>query len=282
MSNDPEFDKLLVEYIDFYEETCGEEVSEDKYLLDNSDDIISEFIKMFDESLCLGQRERIFWLMSRYGAKNNFKLLIEWINYGLANSSSLEKQDNLGQSQENIIRFLIEKGALKIQNIQKMITVLQRREINGFSDRPRKLLEFHLKRIQQDEIKDMPKGMPEIKEKLEEAFKFMLETDPRTHRQILSASDYKELIDWITFYFTKNFSLPQISMPIKSVNTAKGNVIYTFILFFKTTYPGHRRPDSLFELIKACFQPYSNDKIENLKKTKRPQYYESLNKYGKN
>tara|TARA_R110002050_G_scaffold291316_1_gene445697 strand:+ start:2044 stop:2904 length:861 start_codon:yes stop_codon:yes gene_type:complete len=286
MSEKSEFDELLFQYVEFYEQEQEDVVKEDKYRLDYSPDIISDFVEMLNESLSLRQDARFFWLIFRYGAPNNFKLLLEWVTHELATNKSVEKQDNLGQTQENIICFLIRKGGLKIQDIKNWITVLKRREISGFSDRPRKLLEFHLKRIQTDDINDFgndtPRDEPGIEKKLEEAFKFMLEIDPRTHKQIISALDYEKLIDWMTFYFTNDFSIPQISKPIKSVNTAKGNVIYTFLLFFKSEYPGHVRPDSLFEFIKACFYPYRNDKSENLKKTKKPQYYETVNKYGKN
>jgi hypothetical protein len=37
-------------------------------------------------------------------------------------------------------------------------------------------------------------------------------------------------------------------------------------------------PDSLFELVKACFYEYRSDSVANLKKTKEPQYYSDLNK----
>ncbi|MDN3687243.1 hypothetical protein [Cyclobacterium jeungdonense] len=284
MSEKLEFEELLFKYVDFYEQEQKDVVKEDKDRLENSPDIISDFIEMFNESMSLRQDSRFFWLIIRYGAPNNFKLLLEWLNHELATNKSVEKQDNLGQSQENIIYFLFEKGALKIQHIQEMITVLQRREISGFSDRPRKLLEFHLKRIQTDEIIDIDTSEEEseIKEKVEEAFRFMLKTDPRTNEQILSVLDYEKLIAWVTFYFTNDFSIPKILKPIKSVNTPKGNVIYTFLLFFKIEYPGHRRPDSLFDLIKACFYPYRDDNAVNMRKTSKPQYYGTINKYGKN
>ncbi|WP_439481941.1 hypothetical protein [Cyclobacterium plantarum] len=274
----------MKDFIDFYEETHEEEVNQDKDRLENSGDIISEFINMFNESLRLRKQGKILWLMQNYAVPNNFKLLFEWINDGLAKSQSLERQDNLAQSQENVLKVLFNNDLLQIQDIQNMITVLERREINGHSDRPRKMLEFHLKRIQANEIIDnnTAEDEPGIKEKLEEAFKFMLKTDLRSNEHILSFLDYDRLIEWTTMYFTNDFSLPNISNPIKSVNTSKGNVIYTFLLFFKIEYPGYRRPDSLFDLIKACFYPYRNEKVENMRKTKKPQYYRKLNKYGEN
>ncbi|WP_163377793.1 hypothetical protein [Cyclobacterium sp. SYSU L10401] len=148
MSEKPEFEELLFKYIEFYEQEQKEIVKEDKERLENSPDIISDFIEMFNESMSLRQDSRFFWLIIRYGAPNNFKLLLEWLTHELATNKSVEKQDNLGQSQENIIRFLIEKGVLQTQDIQKMITVLKRREISGYPDRPRKLLEFHLHEIE--------------------------------------------------------------------------------------------------------------------------------------
>ena len=108
------------------------------------------------------------------------------------------------------------------------------------------------------------------------AFGWMTGIDPRKHKVILNEPDFNRLLDWITYYFEHDFSLPEVSAPIKSINTNKGNVVYTFMKFFKDEYPSHTRPDSLFELIKCCFHEYREDKIENLKKTKEPPHYSEL------
>jgi len=121
------------------------------------------------------------------------------------------------------------------------------------------------------------KQKPELdKTPIENAFSFMLNCDPRKHKQILNETDFKKLISWVTSYFERNFEVPEISEPIQNINTAKGNVIYTFLKLFKDLHPTKTRPDSLFILIKACFYEYRNDKVSNLKKQKEPQYYTNL------
>lgn len=115
-----------------------------------------------------------------------------------------------------------------------------------------------------------------MRDKIKSAFKWMTGNDPRKHKLILDENDFEKLVDWITFYFDNNFSLPKIDQPIKKVNTAKGNVVYTFMKFFKDEFPSHKRPDSLFEFIKYCFYEYREDNIENLKKIKEPQFYSDL------
>lgn len=107
------------------------------------------------------------------------------------------------------------------------------------------------------------------------AFEFMLEKDPRKHKVILDESDYNKLINWVTYYFDNNFSLPNTD-PITKVNTSKGNVIFTFLKVFRELHPNKTKPNSLFELIKICFKEYRNDNIDNYKKQKEPQYYKHL------
>ncbi|MBA7536631.1 hypothetical protein ES705_28895 [subsurface metagenome] len=118
-----------------------------------------------------------------------------------------------------------------------------------------------------------------LTEKTRTYFKFMLGPDPRKHCQILTESDFDNLIIWITaFLKNDNFKVPEINQPIRKVNTAKANVIFTFISFFDELHPEKTRPDTLFKLMKCCFKEYRNDKIENLKKsTKMPQNYKKLN-----
>jgi hypothetical protein len=46
--------------------------------------------------------------------------------------------------------------------------------------------------------------------KVESAFSFMLNEDPRKHKKILSDDDFEKLIGWVTHYFENNFTLPKI------------------------------------------------------------------------
>lgn len=119
-----------------------------------------------------------------------------------------------------------------------------------------------------------------LKDKVEKVFAFMKGNDPRKHLQILTDTEFKSLVTWVTFYFENDLIIPEILKPIQKVNTNKGNVIYTFMRFFKVLHPTKTRPDSLFNLIQACFHEYRIDKLENLKKTKRPQYYDQLASKG--
>lgn len=111
---------------------------------------------------------------------------------------------------------------------------------------------------------------------IEAAFSFMQGIDPRKHKRILDEEDFYKLIDWVYYFFDNNFNLPTIDQPIEKINTNKGNAQYAFIELFKKLHPSHTKPDSLFLLIKSCFQEYRNDNIENIKKCKKPQYYDEL------
>jgi len=115
-----------------------------------------------------------------------------------------------------------------------------------------------------------------MREKVENAFSFMQRTDPRKHKLILNENDFNNLVGWVTYYFENEFKLPEIKQPIQKVNTNKGNVIYTFMNFFKQEHPAKTRPESLFILMRTCFYEYRDDEITNLKKQKEPQYYNDL------
>jgi len=120
-----------------------------------------------------------------------------------------------------------------------------------------------------------------IKQKVESAFSFMLDKDPRQHKYILDENDYTNLINWVTFFFENEFKIPSIDTPIQKINTAKGNVFYTFKLLFKELRPSNRQPNDLFTLIKKCFYQYREDKITNMRKSKEPNHYKQMIKKNK-
>lgn len=138
------FPKFFADFMDYYENSDLDSVLDDKLKLDNSKDIISDYIEMFNEALNNGQIMRTNWLAFRYGTRDNFKLMLEWINHGFTTEVSMTRKDNFARSQENILSVLLEKNLLDHDKIQNMIKTLKRREIYGYSDKPRKLLEFHL------------------------------------------------------------------------------------------------------------------------------------------
>lgn len=115
-----------------------------------------------------------------------------------------------------------------------------------------------------------------LRQIISDKFYFTLTNDPRKHKQILSKEDFDNLVDWVFSFFQSDYRLPEINEPIKQVNTDKGNIIYTFKSLFNDLSPSQTYPETLFELIKLCFYQYRNDEISNLKKSKKPQYYDVL------
>ena len=75
-----------------------------------------------------------------------------------------------------------------------------------------------------------------MKSKIENYFSFMLKNDFRKHQQILTETDFEKLIDWLTLYFENNFTIPEITEPIKTINTAKGNVITSYSIHYTKLY----------------------------------------------
>ncbi|MDX5337683.1 MAG: hypothetical protein LPK25_01560 [Cyclobacteriaceae bacterium] len=84
--DDNEFKELFSDFLNYYDNS--DSVSEDKKRLENSRDIITDFIDLLNESLSNHDRYRASWLIVKYGTKDNFKLLFEWINHGIATDDS--------------------------------------------------------------------------------------------------------------------------------------------------------------------------------------------------
>jgi len=118
----------------------------------------------------------------------------------------------------------------------------------------------------------------EVKIKVSEYFSFMLKRDPRNSQLILSQPEYANLVEWVSYFFENEYSIPQIDKSINKINTAQGNIVYTFIILFDHLMgKGVKRPDELFDLIKKCFYEYRNKDILNLKKaTTMPLGYNRL------
>lgn len=139
-----------------------------------------------------------------------------------------------------------------------------------------KLLLPNVKALPPQQKQEAESQINTLKNEIESAFSFMQHNDPRKHKRVVNDDDFDSLIKWVTYYFENNFTIPEIDEPIKVINTNKGNVVYTFIKIFKDLHPTKTRPESLFELIKLCFNEYRNDNISNYKKQKEPQYYSQL------
>lgn len=127
-----------------------------------------------------------------------------------------------------------------------------------------------------NEVLNKKEGTSGLWDDIEETFGFMNRTDPRKHRDILSDDEYEKLISWIYNYFSKDFAIPEITKPIIKVHTSKGNIIWAFKSLFSRLYPSHTIPKSLFELYTKAFVQFREDKFDNFKKQKKPQYYDSL------
>ena len=115
-----------------------------------------------------------------------------------------------------------------------------------------------------------------IDQVIENAFSYMRGYDPMKQKRIISDAEWESLISWVNSYFAHEHTLPEINRPIKKIYTSRGNVVTTFKNLYKEIHPKGFFPDSLFNLIKACFYEYREDKIENMRKTKEPDHYQEL------
>ena len=111
---------------------------------------------------------------------------------------------------------------------------------------------------------------------IEKTFDFMKRVDPRKHRDILNDDEYEKLKNWLYDYFSKDFVVPEITEPIKTVYTSKGNIIWAFKSLFSRLHPSHTMPESLFELYRKAFYQFREDRFDNFRKQRKPQYFDSL------
>ncbi|KNB61158.1 MULTISPECIES: hypothetical protein [Chryseobacterium] len=219
------------------------------------------------------------WSISNYPAElesiSRVDLFIEHL------SQTFETFINEGQKVDHIMDILMQTSKTNVDNP----LLKESKSINKHLYNRLKSLKLILSKINtpSDSNQEAKKETDVTTEKIAELFEFMLTVDPRTHKKILSDSEYDKLLGWIRYYFNNNLQIPLIDNPIRIVNTAKGNVIYTFILIFRELRPTMTRPDSLFELIQACFYYCRATKVSSLRKQKEPQYYRSTNRnYSKN
>lgn len=108
----------------------------------------------------------------------------------------------------------------------------------------------------------------ELSESIKKHFGFFNRNCPRKHKEILNDTDFEKLIEWTIWYFNNEFKVPEISEPIKVVNTNKTYVQLAFKYLFKKLYKSSPYPESLFEFYQSAFAPYSEDKKRNFEAVK--------------
>jgi|GEM_PF-5907540 len=103
----------------------------------------------------------------------------------------------------------------------------------------------------------------ELSGKIKKHFGFFQGNCPRKHKQILRYEDYEKLIGWTIYFYENQFEVPEITEPIKVVNTNKTFVQLSFKYLFKELHQNSPYPNTLFDFYKTAFIPYSDDKRRN-------------------
>jgi hypothetical protein len=127
--------------------------------------------------------------------------------------------------------------------------------------------EHNLQPQQTEKPKPEPK-VTELSERIKTHFGFFNRNCPRKHKQILNDTDFGKLIEWTIWYFENDFKVPEISEPIKVVNTNKTFVQLAFRYLFKELHKSSPYPETLFEFYQSAFNPYSQDKKSNFEAVK--------------
>jgi hypothetical protein len=126
-------------------------------------------------------------------------------------------------------------------------------------------------------------NLPEKKEKtlskkIKCHFNFFKGNCPRGHKQILLDDDFDKLINWTIYYFENEFQVPEITEPIKKVNTNTTFVRLAFKYLFKEIHQQKTYPKTLFKFYSKAFKPYADEKKENFYKVKNNDIVKELMK----
>ena len=138
---------------------------------------------------------------------------------------------------------------------------------------------YQLRHQQEAAVKNNEHEPPPTRQRVKDFFEFLTSWDGYNNPHMLSEPDFQRLVGWVTFYFENDFAIPKVERPIYGNDYRnKRLIIYAFKVFFKNE-TGQPFPDSLFELIKACFNIMRNDDIENMRKAGKVDAYRKLQKY---
>lgn len=162
---------------------------------------------------------------------------------------------------ENYKLGQLPKGSVKVTDIQKLKNALQE-VFQLFNDKVKNLPPQQC---------EMPKPEPketELSERIKRCFGFFNRNCPRKHKQILNDADFEKLIEWAIWYYENEFKVPDISEPIKVVNTNKTFVQLAFKYLFKELHKSSPYPQTLFEFYQSAFAPFSEDKKSNFEAVK--------------
>lgn len=115
-----------------------------------------------------------------------------------------------------------------------------------------------------------------LNNRIKKYYSFLKSYDLRKNKIILNEKDYDKLLNWLYFFYSNNFSIPEINEPIQQVNTGKTNLIYSLKDFFKKEYPTSPYPESLSVLFSKMFYQFRDYETDTFLKTSKPKYYDEF------
>ena len=100
---------------------------------------------------------------------------------------------------------------------------------------------------------------------------FLEKRCPRYDKIPVIDQEYKNIIEWVTSYFSNGLIVPEINYPIVKVETNKTFISWNFKQLYKNIRDQEKLPYSLFELVLAIFpKKYKITDYENFIKTRNP------------
>lgn len=253
-----DLDRLLKEFFDFFADS------------ETETDVLKETVVKVENFKELALYISKGVTLTDFINENKKKALaIDLKSYGALGYQTLQKQ-KLNPNKEFIQRAITE---LK-NNLTNCL--VNNNHISDKSKQPiylrdiRLYLEYSnlLEQPQQAERQKPEPKETELSERIKKHFGFFNRNCPRKHKQILNDTDFEKLIEWTIWYFENDFKVPEISEPIKVVNTNKTFVQLAFKYLFKELHKSSPYPETLFDFYQSAFNPYSEDKKSNFEAVK--------------
>ena len=178
------------------------------------------------------------------------------------------KQDNINLIEQDFIIDLTQWIEIRSNDVK--LSTTRKRKLNEFLE----FLRNKDLRPQQIEQNNIDFNENKLKDKIKKHFNFFQGKCLRKEVEILeSEQDYYNLIEWVTYYFENDFSIPEIETPIKRVNTNIYTTQLAFMFLFEELrlsdfHSQKKKANNLFELWQTIFLQHKGYKESNFWKVK--------------
>ncbi|MCZ2130799.1 MAG: hypothetical protein LC109_11105 [Bacteroidia bacterium] len=157
--------------------------------------------------------------------------------------------------------------------IKKLIKNLEKAEHPYIQE----YVEFLSKKLNTQNATQTDEQQNSIESSVKYWLSFLEHEHPRKHKIPLNESDYNKLVQWTIYYFENN-KPPTIKNPIQFYNCQRSELLVAMKRIYKEILPNSTFAPNYLEFIVSCFSDLKGYNLDNIIKTKEPQYFDDLYK----